>query len=196
MKCEQCGKEFENNYRAPHQRFCSKKCRDAWWWAHRKEKAKPSPPPDERVCVVCGKKFYSRHNSKKCCSEACSKENSRRRNKEYFYRQFLRERESDQTKQKCRHCGKEFIPTRQGQVYCDAKCYREYRRSENPSTKKFDGKTLGQWIQEAMNCNLDYGTYRGLIAAGKTYEELKAQAATRNPQVHQRTPQRLRGGLG
>ena len=189
MKCEQCGKEFENNYRAPHQRFCSKKCRDAWWWAHRKEKAKPSPPPDERTCVVCGKKFYSRHNSKKCCSEACSKENARQRNKEYFYRQFLGERETDQTKQKCRHCGKEFIPTRQGQVYCDAKCYDADRRRLKKSEHK---SQINEMARQAKECNLDYGTYRGLIAWGMTFEELKAQAPLRNPQVHQRTPHRER----
>ena len=194
MKCEQCGKEFENNYRAPHQRFCSKKCRDNWWWAHREENPKSSPPPDERVCVICGKTFYSRHNTQKCCSKPCSAENEERRRKDYFYRQFSAKIKStiepEEPPQKCRHCGKEFIPTRQGQVYCDAKCYDADRRRLKKSEHK---SQINEMARQAKECNLDYGTYRGLIAAGKAFDELKAQAATRNPQVHQRTPQRLRG---
>ena len=45
-------------------------------------------------------------------------------------------------------------------------------------------KTLEDWAREADECNLDYGTYRALIAAGRTFEQLKAQADRRNPQTH------------
>ena len=43
-------------------------------------------------------------------------------------------------------------------------------------------KTLDDWAREADECNLDYGTYRALIAAGKTFEQLKA--CRRSPQTH------------
>ena len=43
-------------------------------------------------------------------------------------------------------------------------------------------KTLDDWAREAAECNLDYGTYRALIAAGKTFEQLKVEQ--RSPQFH------------
>ena len=43
-------------------------------------------------------------------------------------------------------------------------------------------KTLDDWAREAAQCNLDYGTYRALIAAGRTFEQLKAER--RSPQFH------------
>ena len=43
-------------------------------------------------------------------------------------------------------------------------------------------KTISDWAREADECNLDYGTYRALIAQGKTFEQLKAER--RSPQPH------------
>ena len=198
MKCEQCGKEFENNYRAPHQRFCSKKCRDNWWWYHRKKNI-DRPPPDKRICVICGKEFETIYPFKKCCSDKCSLENKRRRSKDYFYKNIsakpkLEPKVKAET-EICRNCGKKFKPERGTAQFCCRACYNEYRKPKpkaQPKTKH--PSQLNDLIKQAAECNLDYGTYRGLIAAGKSFEELKVQAATRNPQVHQRTPQRLRGG--
>lgn len=36
------------------------------------------------------------------------------------------------------------------------------------------GKPLDEWIREASECGLDYGTYRQLRESGKSYDELKA----------------------
>ncbi|MBR3499709.1 MAG: hypothetical protein IKO05_12115 [Selenomonadaceae bacterium] len=46
-------------------------------------------------------------------------------------------------------------------------------------------------MREARECNLDYGNYRALIAAGKTYEELKATADTRTAVKHAHKPSRF-----
>ncbi|MBR1806274.1 MAG: hypothetical protein IJ774_07815 [Selenomonadaceae bacterium] len=43
-------------------------------------------------------------------------------------------------------------------------------------------KTFADWAREADECNFDYGTYRALIAAGRTFEQLKAER--RSPQTH------------
>ena len=43
-------------------------------------------------------------------------------------------------------------------------------------------KTIADWAREADECNLDYGTYRALIAAGNTFDQLKAER--RSPQTH------------
>lgn len=35
-------------------------------------------------------------------------------------------------------------------------------------------KPMDEWIREARECDLDYGTYRTLIEQGKTFEQVKA----------------------
>lgn len=64
---------------------------------------------------------------------------------------------------------------------------RERQRRLNAQKKvdKSQGKpvkTLDDWVREAADCNLDYGTYRALIAAGNTFDQLKA--VNRHPQTH------------
>lgn len=36
-KCEKCGKEFKVTLSAPHKRFCSTGCRNAWWARERQQ---------------------------------------------------------------------------------------------------------------------------------------------------------------
>lgn len=36
------------------------------------------------------------------------------------------------------------------------------------------GKPMDEWIREASECGLGYGTYRQLRESGKSYDELKA----------------------
>lgn len=36
-------------------------------------------------------------------------------------------------------------------------------------------KVVADWEREARECGVNYGLYRGLIALGKTREEIKAQ---------------------
>lgn len=153
----------------------------------------------KKKCAYCGSEFAAEKSTRQYCSRECARKANREKQRAKYLDKVAKRIEQELIEPPewelplpvCRNCGKEFKPDNSKQIYCSRKCYREYRwPKKNPSTKKFDGKTLGQWIQEAMNCNLDYGTYRGLIAAGKTYEELKAQAPQRQIRVHQHTPHR------
>lgn len=53
--------------------------------------------------------------------------------------------------------------------------------SKQPHTQP---KSLDDWCREASLCNLDYGTYRALIQAGKSFDDLHKLADRRNPQIH------------
>ena len=77
---------------------------------------------------------------------------------------------------KCIFCGRDFEPTPSAphRKYCSIACYD---RSKSL-------KTLNDWIREAEECNLDYGTYRGLIEQGKTFAELKSRADSRHQPAH------------
>ncbi len=104
---------------------------------------------------------------------------------------------------KCLQCGKEFTlhPNHLNQLYCSNECKKKAnaehakarrrklaeRRHIYPvkaETPKPQGKTLAEWCREADECNLDYGTYRGLVEQGHTFDELKAQ--NRPPRLHAR----------
>ena len=86
----------------------------------------------------------------------------------------------------CPVCGIRFKPEKLIQKYCGRECYANSRKKnyepQEPETKT--GKPLEQWVSEARECNLDYGTYRALIESGRTYSELKATAANRNMPTH------------
>lgn len=77
---------------------------------------------------------------------------------------------------KCIFCGREFRPSQNTPLrkYCSIDCYN---RCKEP-------KTLDDWIREAAECNLDYGTYRGLVEQGKTYAELKTRADNQHQPAH------------
>ena len=75
MICEQCGKEFEQNFGS--NRFCCRKCANDY---SRKfiRKAEYIPQYEERICKKCGKKFkvdIKKENKKKpkiYCSRSCA----------------------------------------------------------------------------------------------------------------------------
>ena len=97
----------------------------------------------------------------------------------------------DDTTWNCLYCGKEhpYIPDTPCQKFCNMKCYLAYRKHKPPPTPKAKSpprKSLEQWAREADECNLDYGNYRALIDAGKTYAELRASADSRIPPLHAR----------
>lgn len=52
------------------------------------------------------------------------------------------------------------------------------------------GKPMDEWIREASECGLDYGTYRTLIEQGKTFEQVKA--AGYHSAAHSKTHMRHR----
>ncbi len=107
----------------------------------------------------------------------------------------------------CARCGGEFEANHGLTKYCapcrhDVDCESDaHYRATHPKPSKStnisvnfkpkirtctscdkSGKTLDDWAREADDCNLDYGTYRALIAAGRTFEQLKAER--RSPQFH------------
>ena len=76
---------------------------------------------------------------------------------------------------KCRYCNKEIRGERRS--FCDDFCRNAYG---------LKSKTLSDWVREADECNLDYGTYRALRESGKSFDELKAQAEQRPINAHSR----------
>lgn len=97
----------------------------------------------------------------------------------------------------CEWCYNEFEAKDNREKYCSASCRKkaaaEYvkqcqaRQKAKTLTDKMvarKSKTLAEWVKEANECNLDYGTYRALIASGKTFAELRAQADNRCVQIH------------
>ena len=91
----------------------------------------------------------------------------------------------------CERCGTEFAEKHFAKYCqtCRPAAHREQNRMQHTLIRKrvdeAQGKpvkTLDDWAREARECNLDYGTYRALIAAGKTFEQLKA--CRRSSQTH------------
>lgn len=146
-------------------------------------------------CLFCGEEFTPcKFNPyQKYCSEQCAK-------KSYAAQHRKQTLEQSRIK-KCLICGKEFTlhPNHLNQLYCSKECAAKANSSKARAKRrklanhcyisptkieKPQGKTLADWCREADECNLDYGTYRGLIAQGKSFDELKAQ--NRPPQTHAR----------
>ncbi len=97
---------------------------------------------------------------------------------------------------KCPVCGKDFETPYITRKYCSDECYRKKDRQRSRDyqspymKKKVDQsvgnpvKTLDDWIREAADCNLDYGTYRALRSAGKSFEEIKTRFGGRSLCTH------------
>ena len=94
----------------------------------------------------------------------------------------------------CPICHKEFSPRNIEQKFCSEECRKKARKIEmrrllgrnaaKQVNEQSKPKTLAEWCKEAAECNLDYGNYRALIESGKTFEELKARADSRQFQIH------------
>lgn len=179
MKCEFCGIEFTTDNK--RRKYCSVKCRRA---AERARKQNPSE--DRATCLICGKSFVRRKGTERYCSMDCRTEMNRRWQREH----------RKPVMKKCETCGKEFTPCNRRQKYCSPDCYNQKHREQHlkllqqqtPAQKRAQDlidkqikrptKTLDDWAREAAECGLDYGTYRALIAQGKTFKQLKAEHAT------------------
>ena len=120
------------------------------------------------TCAQCGKLFNPTSPNQQYCSQVC------------------RDNANSTT---CLHCGKLFVAHDSLTLFCSRACYDQFRRKKNFKAQA-KGKSLSEWQREAQECNLDYGSYRGLIAQGKTFEELKAQADCHGQRVHNHTPRR------
>lgn len=144
------------------------------------------------LCAFCGKEFAPKNSNQKFCSSDC-------------YRQSLRS-VTIVTIKKCANpnCGQEFITKNPAKKFCSRKCQdicyrpiqrqkqREYRKNtastfskqRDSNIKRKLGKTIEQWLAEAKQCNLDYGTYRALINSGKSFSDLQAIANHRQIPTH------------
>ena len=170
-KCPVCGKEFEGYKR---QEYCSAECQIKGNNARAAEKRKAAQAEKPKPkCQICGAEYEPTSSQQKYCPNCSDKCNH--------------------VQKKCVHCGKLFTPVFKGTSFCSRLCYRLYIEKKKAEAKEIlDGASHGQGgrlddlAKLAAECNLDYGMYRGLIAAGKTHDELKAQAPLRNPPNHNR----------
>lgn len=184
LTCERCHKEFTS----PRERKYCDKCRIL---VHREQNAawKKKHPQDrtlkpvfiKRPCERCGKTIEVARNSKRRFCEECL----RIRWIELGARLTKFNMTCPRT---CKLCGKNFIG-HLNQKRCPDCLAAERQRIQQKLQARYDaqrskrtGKTLDDWAREASDCNLDYGTYRALIAAGRTFEQLKADR--RSPQLH------------
>lgn len=133
-------------------------------------------------CPECHKEFKPKTANHRFCSEACQRA---------AYRKL-------QEPRKCEKCGSEFIIARVSTESMCPKCRIEEAQKKAlaaqrkaiiaqkvAKAEKKPTKTLADWSREAAECNLDYGTYRGLVEHfGKTYEEIRAQYADRTTAAH------------
>ena len=168
LTCPNCGKEFRQNVTT--QIYCSDKCRSA----HERAK-RPKKPLEPKLCAQCGQEFIPKTSTQRYCSKVCCEE--------YWGRRVVVHTMT------CKNCGEKFTDVYRAK-YCSKKCRNEAIKKEQAkqAMAKATGekvKTIADWTREARECNLDYGTYRGLIEqCGRTYEELKATADSRAAKLH------------
>ena len=123
-----------------------------------------------RECAFCGMKFFPHTNNQKFCSTQCADKS---------YHGFTK---PDLSERKCAACGKLFIPNihhHTHQKFCSRDCSIAYhKRNKRAPCVETKEKSISDWVLEARQCNLDYGTYRALINLGKSFDELKAAASS------------------
>ena len=188
--CAVCGKEFTP--KTDNQLVCSPACSAERMRenarvrqrAARQRAASNQVPTQPRTCVICGKQFVPKVPKQKTCSSLCAKELNVRET-----RRRLGYEAPAHAPRKCVICGKEFTPKASTHKYCSAlcrenSCGRLHARHARIDKPKAAPTSLDEWIRKAQECNLDYGTYRALIAQGKTHEQLLADADKRSMPTH------------
>jgi len=183
-KCERCGTEFEKL--ATNVKYCPK-CRpivSAEQSREYKARKRAARQPVKKTCERCGRPFEVFEDSRRRFCFEC-----------YRIQQIeLGARLQARIKSKprvCVKCGREFTGMAH-QKFCNDCLAERKRETQRRIQERYDkqrqvtnpktGKSLDDWAREASDCNLDYGTYRALIAAGRTFEQLKAEQ--RSPQFH------------
>ncbi|MBO4779476.1 MAG: hypothetical protein J5497_02445 [Selenomonadaceae bacterium] len=174
IKCTKCGKDIQQL--SGNQKFCA-----ACGAKARKYRPRRKTPIVIR-CAVCGKEIETTTGKTKYCRECAYKV----QRQQIAASGKTRERCTLQT---CLQCGKKFFT--QSAKYCSQQCRNEAVKKAKEQRGR--SKTLDDWIHEATECNLDYGTYRALRYMGKTFEELKATAGDRPIQAHNRNAKSLIG---
>ena len=178
-KCSICGEDFETARSIT--KYCSRRCRqDA-----------------KNRCTQAWRKKNPEKNR-----ERRERENERRRKLKPEVQSpppFLVFRGKPRTKT-CSKCGEKFTTEHHNAKTCPAcrqkqleailrheQTKRQLVELTHRKCAKAEGKpvkSLDDWAREARECNLDYGTYRALLAQGKTFDELKAQAQSRHTPAH------------
>lgn len=137
-KCRQCGTAIPRSKNPKNPRkWCSDRCR---YRSYREAKANPDPYV-ERLCVRCGVNIDHRDVRSRHCSPRC--------------------RDRDQvgsvigTVRNCAHCGEEFAPSKNPNIYCNRKCgaradlvnNRDRYRRVNAARRALE---RGAWAGEAF----------------------------------------------
>lgn len=119
IKCDICEKEFES--RIPHQKTCSKECRELL--QKKKYEKRYYKDGKERVenCIGCGKKIESDVAQKRYCSEKCKK---------HF--QYLRIEDIEKI---CLVCGKSFKTKKKETFLCSIGCINTYTKKHDDIIK-------------------------------------------------------------
>ena len=175
LTCPNCGKEFRQNVTT--QIYCSDKCRNEYNKKRYLDEyhAKAKGKSETKICAQCGQEFITTNGSQKYCSAVCCEE---------YWGRNVKTR-----KLTCKNCGEKFTDVYAAK-YCSKKCRNEAIKKEQAKQAMAKAtsekvKTIEDWTREACECNMDYGTYRGLIEqCGRTYEELKATADSRAAKYH------------
>ena len=218
--CAICGKEFETRY--SHKRYCSLDCvveakrRDN----KRRFQAKRAAPLVKKTCAICGKEFETRYSHKRYCSSDCAAEGKRPAPRTTYKRRCVHCGKEFETGWPWQvHCSRDCADKARYQRARTAAIAKAEAKAEAAAAKaaakaaaaaKAEAKaeaaaakaaapakkTLSEWAREAEECNLDYGTYRAMIAQGRTYEELKANAKYRHRPAHSSARRSLRKAAG
>lgn len=184
-KCENCGAEFQA--RGHSAKYCPdcRKIVDARLAREYKIRARAARQPVKKTCARCGKPFEVFEDSRRRFCFECYQIQQIERGARLQARLKTKPRV-------CVKCGREFTGMAH-QKTCDDCLAEQKRETQRRIQERYDkqrqvtkpkstGKSLDDWAREAAQCNLDYGTYRALIAAGRTFEQLKAEQ--RSPQFH------------
>ena len=130
--CEQCGNEFEIEYKKRYQRFCNRNCYD-------KTRKKPTYI---KICKYCKKEFEvsfntEKHHHPKFCSQRCVRNYLKMEN-HWHWKGVTRIK-------KCPICGKKFRARSVGKglstKFCSVKC----ARNSFDYKKRMSGKNSPTW---------------------------------------------------
>ena len=185
--CPVCGVEFMQTN--PKQKYCSVKCTQRSGRLKRHGATK--------ICPTCGKEFTPTANAQKFCSVKCTKpvvykltcrycgQKFESKNPAQLYCNERCREKYHKTHQKniCPICDKEYRGGRKFCPECMEAIYSPRSAQVEVETQPKPTKPLSEWISEARECNMDYGTYRAQIEVfGKTFAQCKAM--NKQVQIH------------
>ena len=113
IKCENCGKEFQD-YKSNHRRFCCVDCKNNY-------QSKQCDYYKVKKCKGCGKEFRPKENRTQFCGFDC-------------YYNYIRRNSYTKVPRKCKYCGNTFYQNHYKQQFCSKDCaykwYSEFKQTE------------------------------------------------------------------